>query len=145
MQWVISSNYAVMWTERLPLMCPGVHCRYRLSGLILPSLKDWFESTFGASLQHKTPATVSLQLPDVVLVRNVCLCVGTHNCLPWTRPAWMWVRSRPRTWTSCLWRSWRLPVWPCQLTQRTECSALMVTHESCPAVLLITHMYQFLF
>uniref|UniRef100_A0AAQ5ZEE6 Alkylglycerone-phosphate synthase n=1 Tax=Amphiprion ocellaris TaxID=80972 RepID=A0AAQ5ZEE6_AMPOC len=33
--------------------------RYRLSGLIIPGLKDWFESTFGASLQHKTPATVS--------------------------------------------------------------------------------------
>lgn len=34
--------------------------RYRLSGLIIPSLKDWFESTFGANLQHKTPATVSV-------------------------------------------------------------------------------------
>uniref|UniRef100_A0A672GC09 Alkylglycerone-phosphate synthase n=1 Tax=Salarias fasciatus TaxID=181472 RepID=A0A672GC09_SALFA len=33
--------------------------RYRLSGMIIPGLKDWFESTFGASLQHKTPATVS--------------------------------------------------------------------------------------
>uniref|UniRef100_A0A667ZSQ6 Alkylglycerone-phosphate synthase n=1 Tax=Myripristis murdjan TaxID=586833 RepID=A0A667ZSQ6_9TELE len=33
--------------------------RYRLSGMILPSLKDWFEGTFGASLQHKSPATVS--------------------------------------------------------------------------------------
>eukprot|EP00064_Thunnus_orientalis_P016181 superscaffoldBa00003152_g16244 len=31
--------------------------RYRLSGMIIPGLKDWFESTFGASLQHKTPAT----------------------------------------------------------------------------------------
>uniref|UniRef100_A0A665X3F1 Alkylglycerone-phosphate synthase n=1 Tax=Echeneis naucrates TaxID=173247 RepID=A0A665X3F1_ECHNA len=31
--------------------------RYKLSGLIIPALKDWFESTFGASLQHKTPAT----------------------------------------------------------------------------------------
>ncbi|XP_061547463.1 alkyldihydroxyacetonephosphate synthase, peroxisomal isoform X1 [Phycodurus eques] len=31
--------------------------RYRLSGMIIPNLKDWFESTFGASLQHKTPAT----------------------------------------------------------------------------------------
>uniref|UniRef100_A0AAY4EW00 Alkylglycerone-phosphate synthase n=1 Tax=Denticeps clupeoides TaxID=299321 RepID=A0AAY4EW00_9TELE len=30
--------------------------RYRLSGLILPSLKDWFEGTFGANLQHKSPA-----------------------------------------------------------------------------------------
>uniref|UniRef100_A0A671Q3N4 Alkylglycerone-phosphate synthase n=1 Tax=Sinocyclocheilus anshuiensis TaxID=1608454 RepID=A0A671Q3N4_9TELE len=33
--------------------------RYRLSGLILPSLKDWFEGTFGANLQHRSPATVS--------------------------------------------------------------------------------------
>uniref|UniRef100_A0A4W6EEK6 Alkylglycerone-phosphate synthase n=1 Tax=Lates calcarifer TaxID=8187 RepID=A0A4W6EEK6_LATCA len=31
--------------------------RYRLSGMIIPGLKDWFECTFGASLQHKTPAT----------------------------------------------------------------------------------------
>uniref|UniRef100_A0A4W6EC79 Alkylglycerone-phosphate synthase n=2 Tax=Lates calcarifer TaxID=8187 RepID=A0A4W6EC79_LATCA len=29
--------------------------RYRLSGMIIPGLKDWFECTFGASLQHKTP------------------------------------------------------------------------------------------
>ncbi|XP_050975111.1 alkyldihydroxyacetonephosphate synthase, peroxisomal [Labeo rohita] len=39
--------------------------RYRLSGLILPSLKDWFEGTFGASLQHKSPATPSLNLSAV--------------------------------------------------------------------------------
>ncbi|KAM8856836.1 alkyldihydroxyacetonephosphate synthase, peroxisomal [Synchiropus picturatus] len=31
--------------------------RYRLSGLIIPGLKDWMEGTFGASLQHKTSAT----------------------------------------------------------------------------------------
>uniref|UniRef100_A0A673AZ19 Alkylglycerone-phosphate synthase n=1 Tax=Sphaeramia orbicularis TaxID=375764 RepID=A0A673AZ19_9TELE len=30
--------------------------RYRLSGMVMPALKEWFESTFGASLQHKTPA-----------------------------------------------------------------------------------------
>ncbi|KAK5613836.1 hypothetical protein CRENBAI_015716 [Crenichthys baileyi] len=30
--------------------------RYRLSGMIIPNLKDWFEGTFGANLQHKTPA-----------------------------------------------------------------------------------------
>ncbi|XP_006636551.1 alkyldihydroxyacetonephosphate synthase, peroxisomal [Lepisosteus oculatus] len=29
--------------------------RYRLSGMIIPGLKDWFENTFGASLEHKTP------------------------------------------------------------------------------------------
>ncbi|KAJ8012732.1 hypothetical protein DPEC_G00045940 [Dallia pectoralis] len=35
--------------------------RYRLSGMILPSLKDWFENTFGANVkQHKSPATPSL-------------------------------------------------------------------------------------
>nr|XP_021334302.1 alkyldihydroxyacetonephosphate synthase, peroxisomal isoform X1 [Danio rerio] len=39
--------------------------RYRLSGLILPSLKDWFEGTFGASLQHKSPATSSLNVSAV--------------------------------------------------------------------------------
>uniref|UniRef100_A0A673MJY0 Alkylglycerone-phosphate synthase n=1 Tax=Sinocyclocheilus rhinocerous TaxID=307959 RepID=A0A673MJY0_9TELE len=38
--------------------------RYRLSGLILPSLKDWFEGTFGANLQHKSPATVSEVLSE---------------------------------------------------------------------------------
>ncbi|KAI3356252.1 hypothetical protein L3Q82_017499, partial [Scortum barcoo] len=31
--------------------------RYRLSGMIIPGLKDWMEGTFGASLQHKTTAT----------------------------------------------------------------------------------------
>ncbi|KAM3861770.1 alkyldihydroxyacetonephosphate synthase, peroxisomal [Diretmus argenteus] len=39
--------------------------RYRLSGMILPSLKDWFEGTFGASLQHKTPATPVLNTSAV--------------------------------------------------------------------------------
>ncbi|XP_051565248.1 alkyldihydroxyacetonephosphate synthase, peroxisomal-like [Myxocyprinus asiaticus] len=39
--------------------------RYRLSGLILPSLKDWFEGTFGANLQHKSPATPTLNLSAV--------------------------------------------------------------------------------
>nr|XP_023657471.1 alkyldihydroxyacetonephosphate synthase, peroxisomal-like isoform X2 [Paramormyrops kingsleyae] len=34
--------------------------RYRLGGLIFPSLKDWFESTFGANLQHKSPPTAAL-------------------------------------------------------------------------------------
>uniref|UniRef100_A0A3B5MMT9 Alkylglycerone-phosphate synthase n=1 Tax=Xiphophorus couchianus TaxID=32473 RepID=A0A3B5MMT9_9TELE len=28
--------------------------RYRLSGMIIPGLKDWMEGTFGANLQHKT-------------------------------------------------------------------------------------------
>ncbi|KAG7258296.1 hypothetical protein CRUP_002591 [Coryphaenoides rupestris] len=31
--------------------------RYRLSGMIMPSLKDWFEDTFGASVQHKNFAS----------------------------------------------------------------------------------------
>lgn len=44
--------------ECFVLICVFVF-RYRLSGLILPSLKDWFEGTFGASLQHKSPATVN--------------------------------------------------------------------------------------
>ncbi|KAG9349481.1 hypothetical protein JZ751_027926 [Albula glossodonta] len=34
--------------------------RYRLSGMIMPGLKDWFEGTFGASLLHKTPATTAV-------------------------------------------------------------------------------------
>uniref|UniRef100_A0A671Q3N8 Alkylglycerone-phosphate synthase n=1 Tax=Sinocyclocheilus anshuiensis TaxID=1608454 RepID=A0A671Q3N8_9TELE len=34
--------------------------RYRLSGLILPSLKDWFEGTFGANLQHRSPPSLNL-------------------------------------------------------------------------------------
>lgn len=38
------------------------NCRYRLSGLLIPGLKEWFESTFGANLQHKTPATVSVDI-----------------------------------------------------------------------------------
>ncbi|TKS67184.1 Alkyldihydroxyacetonephosphate synthase, peroxisomal [Collichthys lucidus] len=39
--------------------------RYRLSGMIMPGLKDWFEVTFGASLQHKTPATPVLTSSSV--------------------------------------------------------------------------------
>ncbi|XP_064875533.1 alkyldihydroxyacetonephosphate synthase, peroxisomal-like isoform X3 [Oncorhynchus nerka] len=31
--------------------------RYRLSGMTLPRLQDWFENTFGASVKHKSPAT----------------------------------------------------------------------------------------
>lgn len=46
-------------------------CRYRLSGMIIPGLKDWFEGTFGASLQHKTPATVS-----AIHVYSLCLSVN---------------------------------------------------------------------
>lgn len=59
--------------------------RYRLSGLILPSLKDWFEGTFGASLQHKSPATVSPVLHPAVLQPLVmCDCVFNmlSVCLP---------------------------------------------------------------
>uniref|UniRef100_A0A6Q2ZIC0 Alkylglycerone-phosphate synthase n=1 Tax=Esox lucius TaxID=8010 RepID=A0A6Q2ZIC0_ESOLU len=34
--------------------------RYRLSGMILPSLQDWFENTFGASVkQHKSPPSLN--------------------------------------------------------------------------------------
>uniref|UniRef100_A0A8C5NBA1 Alkylglycerone-phosphate synthase n=1 Tax=Gouania willdenowi TaxID=441366 RepID=A0A8C5NBA1_GOUWI len=39
--------------------------RYKLSGMILPALKDWFEGTFGASLQHKSPATPLLNTSAV--------------------------------------------------------------------------------
>lgn len=60
----------------------------------------------------------------------MCMRVGTHNSLSRLRPVWMWVQSHPQPWTSCLWRSWRLPVWPCQLAQRTECSVLMVMNEN---------------
>ncbi|XP_024143053.1 alkyldihydroxyacetonephosphate synthase, peroxisomal isoform X1 [Oryzias melastigma] len=34
--------------------------RYKLSGMIIPGLKDWMENTFGATLQHKTTATPAL-------------------------------------------------------------------------------------
>ncbi|KAJ8255381.1 hypothetical protein GJAV_G00204250 [Gymnothorax javanicus] len=39
--------------------------RYRLSGLILPALKDWFEGTFQASLKHRSPAVPSLSTSAV--------------------------------------------------------------------------------
>ncbi|KAF5892216.1 alkyldihydroxyacetonephosphate synthase, peroxisomal, partial [Clarias magur] len=39
--------------------------RYRLSGLIIPSLRDWMESVFGANLQHKSPATATLNMSVV--------------------------------------------------------------------------------
>ncbi|CAL8343218.1 unnamed protein product [Boreogadus saida] len=31
--------------------------RYKLSGMIMPSLKEWFEGTFGANVQHKSVAS----------------------------------------------------------------------------------------
>ncbi|XP_068429008.1 alkyldihydroxyacetonephosphate synthase, peroxisomal [Clinocottus analis] len=31
--------------------------RYKLSGMIIPALKDWMEGTFGTNMQHKSPAT----------------------------------------------------------------------------------------
>uniref|UniRef100_A0A3P9I1K0 Alkylglycerone-phosphate synthase n=2 Tax=Oryzias latipes TaxID=8090 RepID=A0A3P9I1K0_ORYLA len=34
--------------------------RYKLSGMIIPGLKDWMENTFGATLQHKAAATPAL-------------------------------------------------------------------------------------
>ncbi|XP_055727497.1 alkyldihydroxyacetonephosphate synthase, peroxisomal-like isoform X7 [Salvelinus fontinalis] len=39
--------------------------RYRLSGMTLPSLQDWFENTFGASVKHKSPATPVLNVSAV--------------------------------------------------------------------------------
>uniref|UniRef100_A0A8C7J0Q9 Alkylglycerone-phosphate synthase n=1 Tax=Oncorhynchus kisutch TaxID=8019 RepID=A0A8C7J0Q9_ONCKI len=33
--------------------------RYRLSGMTLPSLQDWFENTFGASVKHKSPPVLN--------------------------------------------------------------------------------------
>ncbi|XP_071197666.1 alkyldihydroxyacetonephosphate synthase, peroxisomal-like isoform X2 [Salvelinus alpinus] len=39
--------------------------RYRLSGMTLPSLQDWFENTFGASMKHKSPATPVLNVSAV--------------------------------------------------------------------------------
>lgn len=58
--------------------CPGSRSRYRLSGLIIPSLRDWMESTFGANLQHKSPATVSLHLSHLVLVK-ICVHLCGHT------------------------------------------------------------------
>jgi len=59
-------SVSVQMTDSWKCVC--VCFRYRLSGLILPSLKDWFEGTFGANLQHKSPATVS-----GVCVRQLCV------------------------------------------------------------------------
>lgn len=36
------------------------HYRYKLSGMVMPALKDWLEDTFGSNLQHKSPAAVSV-------------------------------------------------------------------------------------
>ena len=35
--------------------------RYPLSGLALPTLKDWIQKTLGVSLEHKTTSKVSKQ------------------------------------------------------------------------------------
>uniref|UniRef100_W5KIF4 Alkylglycerone-phosphate synthase n=1 Tax=Astyanax mexicanus TaxID=7994 RepID=W5KIF4_ASTMX len=51
--------------------------KYRLSGLIIPSLKDWMENTFGANLQHKAPATDChndvVKIVELACQHNVCL------------------------------------------------------------------------
>uniref|UniRef100_A0A8C4X835 Alkylglycerone-phosphate synthase n=1 Tax=Erpetoichthys calabaricus TaxID=27687 RepID=A0A8C4X835_ERPCA len=39
--------------------------RYRLSGMVLPALREWFEKTFGASLEHKTPPRSALNTSDI--------------------------------------------------------------------------------
>ena len=36
--------------------------------MIMPSLKEWFEGTFGANIQHKSVASVSAVPSHVVLV-----------------------------------------------------------------------------
>ncbi|XP_032879759.1 alkyldihydroxyacetonephosphate synthase, peroxisomal [Amblyraja radiata] len=43
--------------------------RYRLSGMVLPALKEWMERSFGASLEHKTTprTTPNLDLPLSIL------------------------------------------------------------------------------
>lgn len=79
-------QFALMKPFDLISVC-FVGFRYRLSGLILPSLKDWFEGTFGANLQHKSPATVSpvcfIQLCTRLLCCViVCLIHGVCVCLP---------------------------------------------------------------
>ncbi|XP_063789462.1 alkyldihydroxyacetonephosphate synthase, peroxisomal [Pseudophryne corroboree] len=38
--------------------------RYKLSGLVLPALREWMEKTFGASLNHKTTSRASLNVSD---------------------------------------------------------------------------------
>ncbi|MEE6489758.1 hypothetical protein FKM82_015670 [Ascaphus truei] len=38
--------------------------RYRLSGMVLPALREWMEKTFGASLDHKTTSRASLNVSD---------------------------------------------------------------------------------
>ncbi|KAM8933694.1 alkyldihydroxyacetonephosphate synthase, peroxisomal [Pelodytes ibericus] len=39
--------------------------RYKLSGMVLPALREWMEKTFGASLDHKTTSRASLNVSDV--------------------------------------------------------------------------------
>ncbi|CAI9546413.1 unnamed protein product, partial [Staurois parvus] len=38
--------------------------RYKLSGMVLPALREWMEKTFGASLDHKTTSRASLNVTD---------------------------------------------------------------------------------
>ncbi|XP_043931246.1 alkyldihydroxyacetonephosphate synthase, peroxisomal [Protopterus annectens] len=39
--------------------------RYRLSGMVLPTLREWMEKTFGASLDHKSVSRPSLNTSDI--------------------------------------------------------------------------------
>ncbi|XP_073433534.1 alkyldihydroxyacetonephosphate synthase, peroxisomal [Dendrobates tinctorius] len=38
--------------------------RYKLSGMVLPALREWMEKTFGASLDHKSTSRASLNVSD---------------------------------------------------------------------------------
>lgn len=100
--------------------------------MIIPGLKDWFEGTFGASLQHKTPATVS-----AIHVYSLCLSVNgkeeselpNHNGLFCFSPFWPAVLYRLPILMRPLWRNWNPQVSPCLMMQKTGCFVDMVRHS----------------
>ncbi|XP_043549469.1 alkyldihydroxyacetonephosphate synthase, peroxisomal isoform X2 [Chiloscyllium plagiosum] len=49
--------------------------RYRLSGMVLPALKEWMEKSFGASLEHRTTPKTTPNLEDlpVPILNEECL------------------------------------------------------------------------
>lgn len=46
-----------IWCISLTCCCLSLY-RYRLSGQVMPMLRDWMMATVGISLDHKTPAQV---------------------------------------------------------------------------------------
>lgn len=55
---------------------PSLYLRYPLSGMTLPSFKEWIQNTLGVSLEHKTTSKVSKKNDYNMLT---CVCIYAFN------------------------------------------------------------------